>query len=183
MEYLSKLQHRIMALWEVGRSDAVTFGLALEYLQKYRPRLLYLALGEGDDWTHSRRYDRYLDYLRVADDYLRELWTTLERMEFYRGKTTLILTTDHGRGLEPSDWVEHEAGVAGSEDIWIAIIGPDTPDRGDAAPAPTVHQADVAATLLRYLGLDPKDFNPEGGPAIEMAFEKTRGAVDPSAEP
>jgi hypothetical protein len=70
----------------------------------------------------------------------------------------------------PSDWVEHEEGVPGSEDIWIAVVGPDTPDRGEVAPYPTVHQADVAATLLRFFGLDPARFNPEAGPPIPAAL-------------
>ncbi len=177
MRHLSELQHDIMALWEVGRSDAVTFGLALEYLQRHRPRLFYLALGESDDWTHARRYDRYLDYLHVADGYLRRLWTALQSVDPYRDRTTLILTTDHGRGVEPADWIEHEAGVAGAEDIWIAIIGPDTPDRGELAPAPTVHQADVAATLLRFFGLAATDFDPACGPPIAAAFGDESGTT------
>jgi len=174
MALLSDLQFEIMALWEEGRSDAVTFGLALEYLKTQRPRLLYVALGESDDWAHARRYDRLLDYIQVLDGYLRELWQTLQASEFYHGTTTLILTTDHGRGVRPSDWVDHGEGIAGSEDIWIAVIGPDTPDRGELSPSPTVHQADVAATLLRFFGLDPRAFNPDAGPPISAAFEAPR---------
>jgi len=179
MDYLGKLQHHVMALWEVGRSDAITSELALEYLRKYQPRLLYLALGEGDDWTHARRYDRYLDYLRVADDYFSELWTTLQSMEFYRDKTTLIITTDHGRGVTPENWVEHEEGIPGSEDIWIAVIGPDTPGLGEVSASSTVRQADIAATLLAFFGLDARDFNPRSGPRIELAIE----SVSPANEP
>jgi hypothetical protein len=170
MACLSDLQFEIMALWEVGRSDAVTFNLALEYLKTERPRLLYIALGESDDWAHARRYDRLLDYLHVADGYLGTLWRTVQSLDDYRGRTTLILTTDHGRGVTPADWVDHDEGIAGSEDIWIAIVGPDTPDVGDLAPYPTVHQADVAATLLEFFGLDPAKFNPVAGPPIPAAF-------------
>jgi len=83
------------------------------------------------------------------------------------------VTTDHGRGVTPSDWVEHDEGIEGSEDIWIAVIGPDTPDRGELAPYPTVHQADVAATLLRFFGLDPAEFNPAAGPPIPAALAST----------
>jgi hypothetical protein len=180
MAYLGDLQFEIMALWEVGRSDAVTFNIALEYLKSQRPRLLYIALGESDDWAHARRYDRLLDYIHVVDGYLRALWETLESIDAYRGATTLILTTDHGRGVRPSDWVEHDEGVPGSEDIWIAVVGPDTPDRGELAPYPTVHQADVAATLLRFFGLDPKKFNPGAGPPIPAAFPEGTGSSVPS---
>jgi hypothetical protein len=171
MAFLSDLQFEIMALWEEGRSDAVTFNLALEYLKTQRPRLLYVALDESDDWAHARRYDRLLDYINVLDSYLKTLWETVESLDGYRGRTTLIVTTDHGRGVTPSDWVDHDEGIAGSEDIWIAVIGPDTPARGEVAPSPTVHQADVAATLLRFLGLDPRRFNPAAGPPIAAAFE------------
>jgi hypothetical protein len=170
MAWLGDLQFDIMALWEVGRSDAVTFHLALEYLKTQRPRLLYIALGESDDWAHARRYDRLLDYIQVVDTYLKTLWQTVQSLDGYRGRTTLILTTDHGRGVTPADWVEHDEGIEGSEDIWIAVIGPDTPDRGDLAPYPTVHQADVAATLLRFFGCDPMKFNPAAGPPIPAAF-------------
>jgi hypothetical protein len=73
--------------------------------------------------------------------------------------------------VRPSDWVDHGEEVPGSEDIWIAVVGPDTPARGEVAPHPTVHQADVAATLLRLLGLDDRKFNPAAGPPIPAAFK------------
>jgi len=170
MAWLGDLQFEIMALWEEGRSDAVTFNLAVEYLKTQRPRLLYIALDESDDWAHARRYDRLLDYINVFDAYLKTLWRTVQSLDGYRDRTTLIVTTDHGRGVTPADWVEHDEGIAGSADIWIAVIGPDTPDRGEVAPYPTVHQADVAATLLRFFGLDPRAFNPEAGPPIPAAL-------------
>ena len=179
LDYLGKLQHRVMALWEVGRSDAITTEMALEYLRLYQPRLLFLALGEGDDWTHARRYDRYLDYLRVADDYLADLWGFLESTEFYKGRTTLIITTDHGRGVTPADWIEHEEGIAGSEDIWVAVIGPDTPDLGEVSPAPTIHQADIAATILAFFRLDREQFDAQMGPPIELAFGADAATDDP----
>jgi hypothetical protein len=149
MLWLSEIQHDIMSLWPEGRSDAVTFGMAEEYLQQYKPRLLYIALGEPDDWAHERRYDRYLDYIHVFDGYLERLWTLLQGMDEYRNNTTLIITTDHGRGHDPKDWVEHAAGLAGSEAIWIAIIGPNTPRLGETVSPTPVTQSDVAATALK----------------------------------
>jgi len=168
--WINDYQMHQMALWEVGRPDTPTFYLALEHLKAHRPRLLYIAFGETDDWAHARRYDRLLDALHIYDDYLRILWQTLESMDEYRGRTTLVITTDHGRGVRPKDWVEHDAGIKGSEDIWVAVIGPDTPDRGEVAPAATVYQADVAATILRLLGLDPRAFDAAAGPPIAAAF-------------
>jgi hypothetical protein len=179
MAFLEDLQDQVMPLWEEGRSDAITFNLALEYLKTQKPRLLYIALGESDDWAHARRYDRLLDYLHVADGYLKTLWGTLESMDGYRGRTTLIVTTDHGRGVTGKDWVDHEEGIKGSEDIWVAVIGPDTPDRGEVAPHDTVHQADIAATLARFFGLDFARANPDAGPPIQAAFPDREAGAPP----
>jgi hypothetical protein len=82
----------------------------------------------------------------------------------------LIITTDHGRGIRPADWVSHGEGVKGAEDIWVAVVGPDTPNRGEVSDHPTVYQSDVAATLLQFFGLDDRDFNPQAGPPIPGSF-------------
>jgi len=34
-----------------------------------------------------------------------------------------------------------------------------------------VHQSDVAATILKLLGLDYRELDPEAGPPIEVAFK------------
>ncbi len=172
MRWLGEIQHDIISLWPEGRSDAVTFGMSVECLQKFKPRVLFIAFGETDDWAHQRRYDRYLDYVHVFDSYLKRLWTLLQSMDEYRGNTTLIVTTDHGRPHDPKEWVEHGAGMAGSEAIWIAIIGPGVPHRGEVAPSTPVTQSDVAATALKALGLDYRQFNPRMGPPIPAAFDE-----------
>ena len=168
---LSETQHRIMTLWPEGRSDAVTFGIAQEYLRTHHPRLLYIALGESDDWAHEKRYDRYLDYLHELDGMIAELWRTVQSLDAYRGRTTLIITTDHGRGSKPAEWIEHGEGIEGSWDMWAAVIGPDTPASGVLTRQPPVQQAQVAATVLRFLGLDYRDFDQHVAPPIAQAFK------------
>jgi bisphosphoglycerate-independent phosphoglycerate mutase (AlkP superfamily) len=149
--------------------------MALEYMRLHQPRVVYIAMNDTDDLAHSRRYDRLLDALRATDDFLRDLWHAVERQPAYRGRTTLILTTDHGRGRTPADWTDHGEGVSGSEDIWLAVIGPGTPPRGEVSGGREIHQADVAATLLACLGLDPARFNPAGGPPVPEACEAPPG--------
>jgi len=172
MVWLGEIQHDVISLWPEGRSDAISFGMSIEILKEFKPRVLYIAFGEADDWAHQRRYDRYLDYIHVFDSYLERLWTLLQSMDEYRDNTTLIISTDHGRGRDPEQWVEHGAGpeYAGSEAIWIAIIGPGVPARGEIAPADPVTQSDIAATALKALGLDYRQFNPRMGPPIPAAF-------------
>lgn len=62
--------------------------------------------------------------------YLRDLWQTLQEHPDYRDCTTLLLTTDHGRGSTRVDWTDHGEKVPGAEQIWMALLGPDTPPLG-----------------------------------------------------
>ena len=166
IDLLVGLRQNVMQLWEESSNDYLSFRIALGYLKKHQPRLMWIGLGQSDDWAHARRYDLVLDYLHLADSMIAELWQTLQSMEQYRGRTTLIVTADHGRGRTPADWAEHDAGIQGSQDIWIAIIGPDTPALGEARDVPDLTQSNVAATMLQYLGLDYRKFNADAGPPV-----------------
>jgi hypothetical protein len=166
MDAVTSIQSDIVTLWPESRSDAVTMAVALEYLRTQRPRLLYIAIDDSDAWAHQRRYDRYLDYLNTADRQLGRLWELLQGMEAYRGRTTLIVTTDHGRGSAPADWIEHGAGIEGSQDMWIAVIGPGTEARGEARDHAPLSQSDVAATIARCFGLDWRKASPDAGPPL-----------------
>lgn len=167
----NELQMTTLTPWDTVRHDTVTAGLALGYLEEHEPRLLYLALGETDDWAHARRYDRVIEMARFFDETLRRLWKVLESREPYRGRTTVIITTDHGRGLTPDEWTDHGESVPGAEEIWLAIVGPDTPARGELGPAPTVALANVAATVLRHLGLDPAEYDPAAEAPVEAILD------------
>jgi hypothetical protein len=171
IDYLVGLRKDVMQLWEESSNDVLCYRIATAYLKKYQPRVLWLGLGQSDDWAHARRYDLVLDFLHLADREIGELWQTLQSMDRYRGKTTLIITADHGRGRTPADWAEHDAGIQGSQDIWVAILGPDTPALGEAKDFPDVTQSDIAATMLQYLGLDWKDFNAKAGPPIPGSYQ------------
>ncbi len=171
MDLLAGLRQQVMEQWEEGSNDVLTFRIALAYLEKHRPRMLWIGLGQSDDWSHARRYDRLLDYLHLADRFIAELWQKVQSMEQYRDRTTLVITTDHGRGRTPQDWVEHDAGIEGSQDIWLAIVGPDTPPLGEVRNHPDVTQSDVAATMLQYLGLDYREFNLDAGPPVPGSFK------------
>ena len=166
IDLLVGLRKQVMQLWEESSNDVLSFRIALEYLEKHQPRVMWIGLGQSDDWAHARRYDLVLDYLHLVDGEIAELWNTLQSIDRYRGKTTLIITADHGRGRTPADWAEHDAGIQGSQDIWVAILGPDTPATGEAANVPDVTQSQVAATMLQYLGMDWRKFNPKADPPI-----------------
>jgi arylsulfatase A-like enzyme len=170
IDNLAGLRRQVMGLWEEGSNDVLTFRMAQAYLVAQQPRVMWLALVNSDDWAHADRYDRYLEYLHLADSLLADLWNTLQSIDQYRDQTTLIITTDHGRGLQGSDWAEHETTIPGSDDIWMAVIGPDTPGIGEVQEEGTAYQGQVAATMLQFLGIDYHLLSPEAAPPLAGAF-------------
>jgi hypothetical protein len=126
----------------------------LEYVKSGAPRVLFVGYGETDNWAHQGRYDLVLDSAHRFDGFVRQLWDTMQAMPAYRGTTTFIITTDHGRGSGLTEWKEHGVEEKGSENIWIAVIGPDTPALGERKNVERVTQAQIAATVAAFLGQD-----------------------------
>ena len=155
---LSDAQFDILVPWHGERSDYPTFEIGLAYLKQYKPRLMHLAFGETDDWAHARRYDRVLDSISYFDRSLRKLWMTIESMPEYKGKTTLIVTSDHGRGGTLGDFSGHGSKVVGAEQIWLAVMGPDTPHVGEGRGTVEIFQRDITPTVLTLLGIDPRGY-------------------------
>ncbi len=137
-------------LWRDNAWDALMHQSMLDVVATKKPRVLFIGYGETDEWAHMGRYDMYLRAAHQVDTYLAELWSTLQRDPAYRGTTTLIVTTDHGRGTG-REWRDHGQKVDGAERIWMAVMGPDTPPLGVRANTP-VQQAQVAATIAALLG-------------------------------
>ena len=111
--------------------DGVVQRAVMTYLARQKPRALFVAYAETDDWGHQGRYDRFLDAAHAVDTYLAQLWSAVQADPRYRGKTTLIFTADHGRGRTAGDWMDHGEKVAGAEETFIVMIGPETEAAGE----------------------------------------------------
>jgi hypothetical protein len=152
LEQLDQLADQVPHVWPGVRFDYFTFKAAEVYLKATRPRVLYLSLGEVDDWAHEGRYDLYLDSAQRSDHYIRQLWETIQSIPQYKDNTTLIVTTDHGRGEGRTQWKSHSSNIPGCEAIWIAVIGPQIISHQTADS--TVTQSQVASTVAASLGYD-----------------------------
>ena len=144
----------------------------LDYVKSGRPRVLFVGYGETDNWAHQGRYDLVLDSAHLFDKFVRELWETMQAMPEYRDQTTFIITTDHGRGSGLEGWKEHGEGQKGSENIWIAVMGPDTKALGERTNN-SVTQAEIAGTIAELLGKDFRKGVPEAAPPISDVISQT----------
>jgi hypothetical protein len=166
VQELNRLQPQTPTPWNSVRHDVYTFRFAMAHLKSARPRVLYLALGETDDWAHDGRYDRVLETYARTDAFLQELWNWLQSDPEYRGQTHILMTTDHGRGHTAEDWRNHGAKIEGAQDTWIAIASPSLTRRGEWRDHPPLHTNQVAATLAGWMGLEWNALRPGTGAPI-----------------
>jgi hypothetical protein len=167
IELLNRLKVET-GIWGGEALDAPMFLTALEYFRLAKPRVLYVALGDTDEWAHSGKYGLYLESIQRTDAYVKELWETAQSMPEYKGSTSLLLTVDHGRGNGPESWKGHGAKIPESREVWMAAMGPDTKPLGERRNASAITQSQVAATIATLMGQDYLAFsNQAAGPVAE----------------
>ena len=134
------------------RQDILTFIAATEYIKVNKPKVVFIGLGECDEDAHNGLYDTYLQHLNEADKMIQQLWYFIQSTPEYKNTTTLIITTDHGRGKRGNKWREHDVLVKGSGDAWLAVMGPDTKPGGEMQLPRQLYQKQIASTIARFLG-------------------------------
>ncbi|MBI1722974.1 MAG: AP protein [Gemmatimonadetes bacterium] len=165
-QLLEALFQTTTRLWDDNVYDALMQQAVLDYVRVSRPHVLFVGYGETDEWAHSRRYDLHLRSAHTVNRFVAELWDTMQAMQEYRGVTTFLITTDHGRGSGPADWTDHGRRVDGAENIWIAVLGPDTAPLGERRNVAPVTQSQIAATVAALLGKDFRQAVPGSAPPI-----------------
>ena len=155
-------------IWGEGAPlDAPIMHAAIESLRNDKPKVLYVLLGETDEWAHDRRYDLYLDAAWRGDRFIHRLWDMAQSMPEYKGRTALVVGVDHGRGATATDWIDHGRKVPAAERTWIAVMGPGTPALGIRENV-TVTTGQIAATVAALLGEDFHAAIPATAPALPL---------------
>ncbi len=136
------------------RSDMFAYYMAKEYIKEFQPKVLHIGLVETDNFGHEGNYDNALNSANMADAWIADLWKMLQSMPAYKGKTTLLLLTDHGRGDKiKAEWKHHGSNIEGADEIWFAAIGPGIRPLGEIRQQEQLYQAQLAQTIAKLLGL------------------------------
>ncbi|MBL7752294.1 MAG: alkaline phosphatase family protein [Chitinophagaceae bacterium] len=146
--YLNRLQEEGIYKKEHTRHDRLTFIAAKEYMAEKHPRFVFLGLGETDEFAHQGRYDLYLQQANEFDRMVGELWHWIQTTPEYKDNTTLIITTDHGRGQRDARWTGHGLHIKGSSQTWLAMLGPNIPALGEVKEEQQIWQKDVAGLAV-----------------------------------
>ncbi len=162
--------YKIMGLGEVP--DVYTHYSAFEALKKDKPRVLYIAYGETDEFAHEGKYNSYLDAAHQFDAWLKVLWEYIQSRPRYKNKTAIFITTDHGRGDKiKSQWTDHGSGTIGSDEIWFAVMAPGIVPNGEVNQKMQVYQKQFAQTIASILGFNFTAEHPVADKVKEV-FEK-----------
>lgn len=195
---LNELQAQIPSPWHNVRLDAFTHHYAREALRKHKPRVLYIAYGEPDDFAHDGRFDHYIEASHRFDRFVEDIWRQLQTSRHYRNNTALLIITDHGRGELPLEgWQHHGSeravqgylnsplmaafknGIGGADHIWFAALGKGVlpagelgKHSGDNTSDAGWYQDQLAATALALLGFNVDSFNPDAGRPIREILSR-----------
>ena len=132
------------------RYDELTYIACKEYILKNQPSVVLLSFSGTDNAGHSKRYDQYLQEANNADRMIGELWRLLQSLPEYQGRTTFLITTDHGRGKK-TKWHDHGFLVPGSSQTWYALLGNKIAPHGEMKMKTQVYQKDLNGLITEIL--------------------------------
>lgn len=133
------------------RSDDTTVAHAKNVLARYRPNLMLINLKDPDYFGHSSSWTNYIKGIRSTDENIGDLYNFIQGDDNYRGKTTIIITNDHGRHLPnvADGFISHGDGCEGCRHIQFLALGPDFKE-GAGFQTP-YEQIDISATVAKLL--------------------------------
>ena len=155
--YLDRIQAQTPRRWEGVRFDVFTHNYALESLKSRKPDVLFVSYGETDDFAHDGRYDQYLKSARRTDQMIKELWEFVSTDPYYKGKTSVFITTDHGRGTgvsENNSWRHHGSSIPVADQTWIIAFGNHLVSSGEVMQNEQYYVTQFAPTIAKILNLD-----------------------------
>jgi hypothetical protein len=139
--------------------DALIAEAAKATMKHFRPRVVMVGFGEID-CAHYGNFSRYTDAIRRTDELTFDLWKSIQSDPFYRDRTYMVITPDHGRELERpggqgfvhhSNFYTGEGADEGCRQVWALLLGPGIP-KGENREERVSH-LDIAPTIGRFFGL------------------------------
>jgi hypothetical protein len=117
LNYQQALRHHY---YHGNRLDEYTFAQALHFFKKHQPVFLWISLVNADNEAHDNHPDQYRQVLASYDNYLDQLFNTLQQMHVDHN-TMVVITTDHGRGNN-ANWITHGPEFPESKTTWAFVM-------------------------------------------------------------
>lgn len=136
------------------RDDSTTFRIAKSLFLQNHIRLALINFKQPDAAGHANDSAAYLKGILDTDNYIDLLWHQLQSDIFYKDKTTLIVTNDHGRHLPGhlDGFVSHGDNCDGCKHIEFFAMGPDF--KKNYISTTPYEQIDITSTVAKLMGIN-----------------------------
>lgn len=119
------LQYAASMQYDLG-NDSTTIAAFHDVMDQLHPSLALLNLEDVDVMGHLGLWERYTAAISYADSLVWDLWQRIESDPYYQGKTTIFITTDHGRHDDQhGGFSDHGGTDHGSQHSFLLAVGPD----------------------------------------------------------
>lgn len=117
----------VNGLYTGYRGDDVTYKNSIRILDSEHPELVLINFQQPDSWGHGNNWEKYLSSTKLSDNYIYMVFEFLRTNDFYKDKTTIFVTNDHGRHLDghKDGFVSHGDNCEGCRHINLFAYGPD----------------------------------------------------------
>jgi hypothetical protein len=134
------------------REDSTTFKHVKEKLTSNHVRLALINFKQPDAAGHSADTLAYLQGILDTDNYIYQLWNMIQSDGFYKDRTTLIVTNDHGRHTAGylDGFISHGDGCDGCQHIEFFAMGPDF--KQNYTCTTPYEQIDIPKTVAELMG-------------------------------
>ena len=138
--------------YDLGYGDDEIASKLAELFLTTRPKLVYAILPHVDSVGHSGDYKKYTESISHADELIWKIWQQIQFNPDYKDKTTLIITTDHGRHTEGvrDGFKSHGDSCEGCRHTYCVMIGPDV--KKGFVYQDECFQVDIVPTVGELLG-------------------------------
>src|SRR5690625_4208938 len=151
---------------ESEQTELLLYATGKEFMKKTKPKATYFQFSLSDSFGHSGKYEDHLKSIHNVSVFIKDLIQYIDNDPFYAGKTSILITTDHGRGIG-GNWKRHGGHVSRSDEIWFVLINPEESAKGEVSDTRQYYQIQFAPTMGELIGIP---YKPEHNTAEPMEF-------------
>jgi hypothetical protein len=147
--------------------DEFTFLVSLEVMRRFAPSFLVMTFSDMEV-AHFGSYSLHVAGIRTVDRLASELWSQVQALPAYRGKTTLFVLPEFGRDLDGSNtngFFNHRLNNDSTRLTWMMCLGESA--QHIQSVERTVQQIDICPTIARLFGLNGLDLPGKPLPGLE----------------
>lgn len=142
----------INGLFSGYREDSITIKHLKLIAATHPVKLAIINFKQPDAAGHAGDYAAYIQGIKDTDEYIGEFWNYLQSLPYYKDKTTLIVTNDHGRHSNDhlDGFVSHGDLCEGCKHVEFFAIGPDF--KQNYICSTPYEQIDISSTVAELMG-------------------------------